>query len=124
MCTQCSGECNTEVANVNAQPGSLLQYLTSTVPIYVSNDIPLSPAGQAAVLAIHNAVFDAPNCSAGGQASITVFNATGSASVSLGPNGAQGQLSGQLPFGQSHSVGSVEPEAQGNPLIPVPSGVP
>jgi RHS repeat-associated protein len=123
--TQCSGECNTEVANVNDQPGTLLQYLTSTVPIYVPNDTPLSPSGRAAALAIHNALFNAPEvCSAEVQVSTSVKNYTVSAAGSLGPNGAQGQLSAQLPFIGSHSVGSVEPQAQATPVVPVPSWSP
>ncbi len=128
--TQCSGDCQTNSVNVTGQQGTLWQLLTTTVPYYDPNDVPLSPSGQAAALAIHNALANVPNvCSIGAQAeaSATVFGVTASASASgsFSDNGAPGQLSAQLPFGQPHSIGSVQSQAQGTPLIPdaVPSPV-
>jgi hypothetical protein len=86
--------------------------LFSTVPIYVPNDVPLSPSGQAAALAIHNALANIPNpCSAGAQAT----RGNTSAAASLGDAGLQGQLS----YGQN-SVGSVQSQTQGTALIPSP----
>ena len=101
----------------------MLQYLTSTVPIYVPNDVHLSPSGQAAASAISKAIANVPNvCAAGVSASLTVLKSDVSASGSLGTSGVGGQVSGQLPFGQAHTAGSVESQAQqGTPLIPTPS---
>ncbi len=102
----------TASATANAQPGTLLQLLTTTVPYYDPTDVPLSPSAQAAVLAIHNAVANIPNpCAIGVQ--VSVGNA--SATASLSDSGAQGQVSyGQL------SLGQVESQTMGTPLIPAP----
>jgi RHS repeat-associated protein len=123
--TQCSGNsCNSPTVSATAsdQQGSLLQLLTTTVPIYVPNDVPLSHSGQAAAAAISRAIANVPNvCAAGVSASVTVLKTNLSASGSLSPSGVGGQVSGQLPFGQTHTVGSAESQAQGTPLIPTPS---
>jgi RHS repeat-associated protein len=52
--TQCSGDCQTNSVNVTGQQGTLWQLLTTTVPYYDPNDVPLSPSGQAAALAANN----------------------------------------------------------------------
>jgi RHS repeat-associated protein len=88
------------------------QIFPETVPYYDPTDVPLSPSAQAAVLAIHNAVANIPNpCAIGVQ--VSVGNA--SATASLSDSGAQGQVSyGQL------SLGQVESQTMGTPLIPAP----
>lgn len=50
-------------SNTTGQQGTLWQYLTTTVPIYVPNDVPLSPSAQRYITAIANA---APTLCGGG----------------------------------------------------------
>jgi hypothetical protein len=45
-------DCSSNTGGVVGQPGTMLQYLTTTVPIYVPNDVPLSPSAQRYVTAI------------------------------------------------------------------------
>jgi RHS repeat-associated protein len=83
----------TPSATASAQPGTLLQYLFSTVPTNVANDVPLSPSAQAAALAIHNSLTYLPSvCSVGINGSV------GGNRVSVGADLNSGK--GLNPIGQ------------------------
>jgi RHS repeat-associated protein len=67
-CTKVDGAWMVQVApsnvvNVAGQQGTLLQFLTTTVPIYVPNDVPLNPTAQLYITAIAKA---APTVCGGG----------------------------------------------------------
>ena len=56
---ECSGDCPTVSDTVTGEPGTIFQLLTSTVPAYVPNDVPLSPAAEATLtLAYERSVHD------------------------------------------------------------------
>jgi RHS repeat-associated protein len=107
-------------SNVTGQQGTLWQLLTTAVPIYVPNDVPLSPSGQAAALAIHNSLSLLPNiCSVGINLSV------GGNRVSVGADLNSGK--GLNPMGQvSTPVGpyvSARYNIGNNGEVPTVSGV-